>query len=120
MSRAIGGTTQTPVTVALYATAGTKPTGAPLATATIPAPAVGTTDTVVTAALRYDGLVDGAPYAVVLRQQTPSPSNAAYEWATSGSRGVQGFGKGAGSGWTAESNLGDGWLTAQTSDPDAL
>ncbi|MFJ6725981.1 hypothetical protein ACIQPQ_13810 [Streptomyces sp. NPDC091281] len=118
--RKIGGTTQTPVTVALYATAGTKPTGAPLATATIPASAVGTTDTVVTAALRYDGLVDGAPYAVVLGQQTPSPSNAAYEWATSGSRGVQAFGKGAGSGWTAESNLGDAWLTARTVDPDAL
>ncbi|NJA54987.1 hypothetical protein [Streptomyces sp. NEAU-H3] len=113
--RRIGGTGQSPVTVSLYRTSGLKPTGSPLTTTTIPASAVGTKDTVVKAALGYDGLVDGADYAVVLGQRTPG--GPAYEWATSGQRGVQGFGKDTGSGWTPEPALGDAWLTAETSRP---
>ncbi|WP_037934039.1 hypothetical protein [Streptomyces sp. SPB78] len=48
---------------------------------------------------------------------TGDPGGPAYEWATSGQRGVQGFGKDTGSGWTPEPALGDAWLTAETSRP---
>jgi hypothetical protein len=110
----INGTAQTNVTVGLYATSAGSPTGSALATTTIPASSVGTSDTVLTAPLSYNNLVDGQQYAVVLGQTTPSTSND-YEWATTGSGGVLRFGKNTGSAWVNESSLGDAWLKVNVS-----
>jgi hypothetical protein len=88
--------------------------GSALATSTIPAASVGTSDTVVSANLPYTGLVNGTRYAIVLGQVTPSTSNE-YEWATTGTTAVYSFGKNTGSAWVNESSLGDGWLTVVVS-----
>ena len=55
-------------------------------------------------------MVPGQQYAIVLGQETPSTSGV-YEWETSGSDGINGFGKfQPGGNWVDESDLGDAWL----------
>ena len=113
----IGGEGQSPVTVDLYATAGGVPTGASLASATIPAASVDNFYGVVHAPLAFSGLEAGTTYAIVLGQQTPG--DARYEWVggTDVDPGL-GFGKGDGAGgWTDESQLGDGWLKVYVRTP---
>ena len=106
--RAVG-TGQSAMTAGLYATDNGKPTGNPLATATVPASRIGVFDTLVDVPLKYTGLVPGRRYAIVLGQQTPNGS--AYGWTTSGSHGLFGFGKIQPDGtWQDESGLGDAWL----------
>jgi len=106
--RAVG-TGQSAMTASLYATDNGKPTGNPLATATVPASRIGTLDTIVDVPLKYTGMVPGAMYAIVLGQQTPTGSP--YTWTTSGGNGLFGFGKIQPDGsWKNESNLGDAWL----------
>jgi hypothetical protein len=101
------GTSQTNVTVELFATSSNKPTGSALASATISAASVGSTMTVVNAPLTYNGLANGTKYAIVLGQQTPGA--AVYEWCTGEINSNYQFGKYNGSTWTDESTLGDGW-----------
>ncbi|MFI9380067.1 hypothetical protein [Kutzneria sp. NPDC052558] len=106
--RAVG-TGQSAMTVGLYATDNGKPTGKPLATATVPASQIGADDTLVDVPLAYSGMTPGATYAIVLGQQTPGDS--LYGWTTSGSNGLFGFGKFQPDGsWQPESGLGDAWL----------
>jgi hypothetical protein len=110
----ISGTTQSNVTVELFATSNNLPTGPPLASATIPAGSAGTSFTVVSASLAYTGLVNGTKYAIVLGQQTPQA--ACYEWCVGNvSANIQ-FGKYDGSTWIDESGLGDGWLKVYVSN----
>lgn len=106
--RRIGGTGQSDLVVDLYATAGGRPTGAPLATALVAAPSVGTGWTTVHAPLHCPGLEADVPYAVVLGQRTPQA--ARYEWARAEVDAGLRFGKWTGSAWVDESGLGDGWL----------
>ncbi len=96
------------ITVALYATSSNKPTGSPLATATIAASAVTEDYEVVSASLQYSGLQNGHKYAIVLGQT--NPSGGIYEWlaGTNVNSNFE-FGKYDGSGYVDESGIGDGW-----------
>jgi len=108
VARAVG-TGQSPMTVGLYATDNGKPTGRPLATATVPASQIGTSNTIIDVPLAHAGMKPGATYAIVLGQQTPGDSF--YQWTTSGANGLFGFGKIQPDGsWQTESQLGDAWL----------
>jgi hypothetical protein len=104
------GTTQSDVTVQLFAISNDKPIGSALASTTISSSSVGTSYSSMNAPLTYYGLTNGTKYAIVLGQITNSESN--YEW-VSGSSGTTGqnYGKFDGaSTWTEESFLGNGWL----------
>jgi hypothetical protein len=107
------GTTQSNVTVELFATSANKPTGSALASAAIPAGSVGTVMTVVNAPLQYSGLVNGTKYAIVLGQQTPQA--ALYGWCTGEINSNYQFGKWNGTSWVDESTLGDGWMKVYVS-----
>ncbi|MBO9609614.1 MAG: discoidin domain-containing protein [Paenibacillaceae bacterium] len=101
------GTGQSDVTVELFATSNSQPTGAVLASATIPASSVSTGFSIINVPLLYTGLVDGTQYAIVLGQTTNSSNN--YEWANGPVRTDQSYGKFDGvSTWTTESF--GGWL----------
>lgn len=100
---------QSDVTVELYATYNDLPAGGALAWSSIPAKSISKDFTVVSAPLRYDGLMPGAKYAVVLGQQSPQTDH--YKWRLANVGYHQKFGKVNGmSNWTEESNLGTGWL----------
>jgi hypothetical protein len=104
------GSGQTPVTVGLYNVLNGQPTGSALATNTIPVASVGSSPTIIDVALSYGSMVPGEQYAIVLGQQTPG-TGGYYEWETTGSNGINGFGKFQPAGnWVDESNLGDAWL----------
>jgi hypothetical protein len=105
-----GGTAQSNLTVALYAVRNGAPTGSPLASTAVTAATIGTSDIIVTVPLPVSSLTSGSEYAVTLGQATPNPTSL-YEWATSGSAGIYGFGKTtSGGAWTDESSSGDAWL----------
>ncbi len=117
--RKYNGATQSNVTVELYATSANKPTGSPLASATIAASLVGTAGTVVSAPLSYSGLINGSKYAIVLGQQTPQ--GARYEWNVGAVSSSLEFGKyTGGTNYADESGLGDGWLKVYTSSSARL
>jgi hypothetical protein len=101
------GTTQSNVTVELFATSNNLPTGTVLASATISAASIGTSFAVFNAPLTYTGLVNGTKYAIVLGQQTTGTSD--YEWCTAAVDSNLQYGKWTGSTWTDESSIGDGW-----------
>ncbi|WP_338130582.1 fibronectin type III domain-containing protein [Cohnella ginsengisoli] len=97
------------LTVSLYATKDSKPTGSALATATVKASAIGEDFAVVSAPLAYSGLASGTTYAIVLGQSKNS-DYANYEWSTSEVNASLKYGKYSGGKWIDESGIGDGWL----------
>ena len=105
------GTGQSAMTVSLYNVApGGSYTGAPLATTTVPASEIHTSDTTIDVPLSYSGLVPGQQYAILLGQVTPS-NTSWYEWSTVGTDGPYGFGQIQANGvWVREPDLGQGWL----------
>ena len=111
------GTTQSNVTVELFATSNNLPTGSALASATIPASSVSVSFTVVNAPLTYNGLVNGNEYAILLGQQTTQTVN--YEWCTGAVDSNLQYGKWTGSAYTDESSLGDGWMKIYVSGSGA-
>lgn len=108
------------LTVELYATDGSKPTGQPLASAVVPADNVSENHAVVNVPIHYNGLVYGTEYAIVLGQTAPG-TGGVYDWVA----GVDvnsgfNFGKFDGNEWIDESHIGDGWMkvyVAQGSQP---
>lgn len=117
LRRAGGGSDQSPVTVSLQAVSGGVPTGGPLATATIPASAIGPSFTEVTAPLTYDGLVDGRHYAIVVSQQNPG-SASYYQWATTAGSGPLDVASSDGTTWTNRNTAaGNAWLALDVENP---
>lgn len=106
---------QSDVMLELFACSGHKPTGSPLAVASIPAARVGSAWTVIHAPLHYPSLTLEHEYALVLSQR--NAGQALYEWAVQPSRRNASFGKWNGASWVDESNLGDGWLMAWLMPP---
>ncbi|HEX9060768.1 MAG TPA: choice-of-anchor R domain-containing protein, partial [Clostridia bacterium] len=105
------GTTQSDATVQLYNVQNGKPTGNAIATATIPAASIGTTQTVVNVPLNYPGLVQGKQYAIVLGQS--APGYTCYVWCTGTNSSYlnENYGKAdQNSVYTDETRLGSGWL----------
>ena len=101
------------VTVKLYAASDNLPTGEPLAETILPNEAVQWNDwTIVTVPLAYEGLVNGAEYAIVLGQTSPEESDGVYEWlAGYDVESNWNFGKyNRGAGYVDESSIGDGWM----------
>ncbi len=98
------------VTVELYETIDNKPTGNPLASATIAANSISDDGTIVRAPLKYSGLKYDTKYAIVLGQAAGG-AGGIYEWLTEiDVNGNLNFGKYTGSEWADESHIGYGWL----------
>ena len=112
--RQFNGSTQSDVTVDLYATQSTKPTGTALASAVIKAGDIDNFYCNVHADLEYSNLKAGTMYAIVLGQKTKQSSN--YQWVN----GVevdakQTAGKGDGNGnWTIEIQQKNCWMKIYT------
>lgn len=112
--RRFGGTGQSAVIVGIYAVSNNRPTGSALASAVIPAAAVGQAWSVVHAPLSYRGFLPRSVAVVVSQSTLQSPR---YEWATANLSNSLGFGKWNGSAWIDESGLGDGWVKLYTPAP---
>ncbi|MDG0813466.1 S-layer homology domain-containing protein [Cohnella rhizosphaerae] len=113
-----GGAGQSDLLAELYATQDNVPTGAPLASGTVSASAIGNDYSVVNIPLDYAGLVDSAKYAIVLSQVSPSSSRYAWAATIGATSPSQQLGKWNGSAWVDESGVGKGWLKvyAQTTN----
>ncbi|HEX9061100.1 MAG TPA: choice-of-anchor R domain-containing protein [Clostridia bacterium] len=109
MIEKLGGTTQSDVLVELYATDGTRPTGSPLKSTTIPASSVGESHSVINVPLSYN-LNSGTKYAIVLSQVTPIDDTICYAWSTAEINSNERLFKYTSGSWVDEGSLGDGWL----------
>ncbi len=116
--RRLNGFNQSEITVDLFATAGGVPTGTSLAQGVIAPSEVDNFFSILHSGFEYSGLESGAMYAIVLSQKTPKSDN--YEWVNGEDVDSElSFGKGDGSGWTDESELGDAWMKVYVVDPTA-
>jgi hypothetical protein len=121
--RKVGGNRQSDVTVSLQTMSNGLPSGIQLAATTVPARSVGRGFTTLTVPLKYDGLVPGRNYAIVVGQLHTS-TDSYYQWATTGSGGPLRMASQSTNGWaTRNSELGNAWLTldlqgSRTMSPD--
>ncbi len=104
-----GSQTYNNVSVELYETSAGLPT-AKLAETTMDVTSLGTDLTVMRAELKYQALVPGTEYAIVLGQVNLDDTTAGFEWCTKEVSSELNFGKLVNSDWIDESGLGDGWL----------
>ena len=99
--RKVGGNRQSDVTVSLQPMANGLPTGIQLAVGTIPARSVGKGFTTLTVPLKYDGLVPGHSYAIVVGQLQHTSTDSYYQWATTGRGGPLNMASHNTTGWTS-------------------
>jgi hypothetical protein len=98
------------ISVELYETSAGLPT-TKLAETTMNTTSLGTVLTVMRAELKYQNLVPGTEYAIVLGQENPDTvTTNGFSWCTKQVSSELDFGKLEGSTWTDESLNGDGWL----------
>lgn len=89
-----------------------------LATAVIPASAIGMDWTVVNAPLYFCGLSLGQEYAVMLTQRQLQQDGGTYEWATGHANRAISFGKCDPTGWKDETQFfGNGWMRVRVMPP---